>query len=55
MIGTLTKRALGILALGASLFAGGASARDLTITAWGGSSQAAQQTGVRWRSWLTNG
>jgi len=43
MIATLTKRALGILALGASLIAGTASARDLTVVAWGGSSQAAQR------------
>jgi putative spermidine/putrescine transport system substrate-binding protein len=43
MIGFLPKRAMGLLALGVSLIAGPASARDLTVVAWGGSSQAAQR------------
>lgn len=43
MIGFLPKRAMGLLALGVSLIAGTASARDLTVVAWGGSSQAAQR------------
>ncbi|MFC7538719.1 ABC transporter substrate-binding protein [Siccirubricoccus deserti] len=43
MTGFLPKRAMGLLALGVSLIAGSASARDLTVVAWGGSSQAAQR------------
>jgi putative spermidine/putrescine transport system substrate-binding protein len=43
MINFLPKRAMGLLALGASLIAGVASARDLTVVGWGGSSQAAQR------------
>lgn len=43
MIGFLPKRAMGLLALGVSLTAEPASARDLTVVAWGGSSQAAQR------------
>ena len=43
MIGTWTTRAMGLLALGASLFVGTAQARDLTVVGWGGSSQAAQR------------
>ncbi len=45
MIGILARRLLGLLALGAGVAAAGtaASARDLTVVGWGGSSQAAQQ------------
>jgi len=43
MIIALAKRAIGALALAAGLVAGTASARDLTVVGWGGSSQAAQQ------------
>jgi putative spermidine/putrescine transport system substrate-binding protein len=39
----LSKQAVGLLALGISLLAGTASARDLTVVGWGGSSQAAQR------------
>ncbi|HEY4253656.1 MAG TPA: ABC transporter substrate-binding protein [Roseomonas sp.] len=42
MIGSLMRRALGACAL-AALLSGAASARDLTVVGWGGSSQAAQR------------
>lgn len=43
MIWSFAKRALAVAALGALLVPTGASARDLTVVGWGGSSQAAQR------------
>ncbi|WP_421989780.1 ABC transporter substrate-binding protein [Roseococcus sp.] len=43
MIRDIGRRALALLALGAGFAVSAASARDLTVVGWGGSSQAAQQ------------